>query len=294
MVEVDASRTDAKTPRVEVRSLAPEDLPAAAALSAAAFGMALDAPADRARWLERVGHAYDTDPEGSFVAETDGRIVGVAEVILRDRLWILSLFTVEPRLQGAGAGRALMQRALDVGTVGAPGLIVSSNDPRALRLYAAAGFTLLPTFQALGPVTRRRIPAQAASVRDDAEPDDERLAALSRTVRGATHTPDLRYALRRGGRLLTLADRGFAIAMPGQNVWNLVALDADSARLLLWRALELAGDSEGRVVRWILGRQDWAVEVALRAGLRVSAYGALAVRGDVGPLHAYLPSGPFG
>jgi GNAT superfamily N-acetyltransferase len=279
---------------VRVRELEIEDVPAAARLSAAAFGIDLGRPADRARWLERIGHAADTDPDGCFVAEDESGLVGVAEAIRRDAMWILSLLTVDPAAQSTGAGRALMQRALDVAAPDSPGLIVSSNDPRALRLYATSGFALLPTFQAQGPVTRRAVPASAARVRDDVRPDFEALAALSRAVRGAEHTPDLRYALRRGGRLLTVPDRGFAIANAGQGVWILVARDAETARDLLWRALEIAGDADGRVVRWILARQAWAIEVIVAAGLQLSAYGAIAVRGAVGPLHAFLPSAPFG
>jgi ribosomal protein S18 acetylase RimI-like enzyme len=277
-----------------VRALEPEDLPAAAALSGAAFGIDLRRPADRARWLERVSHPYDTDPDGCLVAEADGAIVGVAEVLERDGMWILSLLAVDPECQSAGAGRALMDHALRLGDAAAPGLIISSNDPRALRLYALSGFTLLPTFQAEGPVERAALPASAARVRDDAEPDFEALAALSRAVRGAQHTPDLRYALRRGGRLLTLGQDGFAVAIPGQGVWLLVAREPDAARALLWRALEVVGDADGRVVRWILGRQDWAIEVVSQAGLRLSAHGALALRGQIGPLRAFLPSAPFG
>ena len=281
-------------PGVRVRSLEPEDLPAAAALAAAAFGVELGRPADRARWLERVGHPYDTDPDGCFVAEADGRVIGVAEVLSRDAMWILSLLAVDPEVQSAGAGRALMDAALRVGDADGPGLIVSSDDSRALRLYALAGFRLLPTFQAEGSVSRQAIPASAARVCDDTEPDFEALAVLSRAVRGAEHTPDLRYALRRGGRLLTLGDEGFAIAMPGQGVWLLVAREAQAGSALLWRALEVAGDADGRLVRWILGGQDWAVDVVCRAGLRLSAYGGLGVRGEVGPLHAFLPSASFG
>lgn len=276
-----------------MRALEPEDLPIAATLSAAAFGMGLERPADRARWLERIAHPVDTDPYGGLVAQDESGVIGVAEVIRRDATWILSLLTVDPDAQTTGAGRALMRAALDLGDPQAPGLIIASNDPRALRLYATSGFTLLPTFQAEGPIARRVIPASAARVRDDAEPDFEAMAALSRGVRGAEHTPDLRYALRRGGRLLTIADRGFAIAIPGRGVWILVACDDEAARDLLWRGLELAGDADGRVVRWILGRQAWAVDVVCRARMRLSANGAIAVRGPVGPLHAFLPSAPF-
>jgi ribosomal protein S18 acetylase RimI-like enzyme len=278
---------------VSVRRLAPEDLTVCAALAGAAFGIDLSRPADRARWRQRVSHPYETDPDGCFVAEAGGRVIGVAEVLSRDAMWILSLLAVDPEVQSAGAGRALMDAALSVGEADGPGLIVSSDDSRALRLYALAGFRLRPTFQAEGSVCRAAIPASAARVRDDAEPDFEALAALSRAVRGAEHTPDLRFALRRGGCLLTLGQDGFAIAMPGHGVWLLVAREAQAGRALLWRALELAGDAEGRFVRWILDGQDWAVDVVCRAGLRLSAYGGLAVRGEVGPLQAFLPSAPF-
>jgi len=95
-------------------------------------------------------------------------------------------------------------------------------------------------------VARSLLPAVAARVRDDAEPHFEQMATLSRAVRGAHHTPDLRFALRQGGRLLTLGERGFAIAYPGRGVWILVARDSEVASALLWRALEVVGENDGR------------------------------------------------
>ena len=84
------------------------------------------------------------------MAEDARGVIGVAAVIVRDGMWILSLLAVDPETQSAGAGRALLARALRVGDPRALGLIVSADDSRALRLYALAGFTLLPTFQAQG------------------------------------------------------------------------------------------------------------------------------------------------
>ena len=46
-------------------------------------------------------------------------------------------------------------------------------------------------------------------------------------------------------------------------------------------------------VRWITAAQQWAIEVLARAGLRLTAYGALCVRGMPGPLAPFLPSAPF-
>jgi predicted N-acetyltransferase YhbS len=274
--------------------LTAQTLPEAATVSAAAFGFDISDP-DRARgWQDRVAFAMTTDPDGAFVAQRDGQVLGVAQVIVRERLWCLSLLAVQPGLQSAGAGRALMERALRYGADADAGLIVSSNDPRALRLYARSGFSLLPTFQAEGPIDRRALPPPDPQVREGDAADLEAVAAISRDVRGAPHTAELEFVLGLGEcRLLRHGDRGFAVARPGHSVWLLAARDDDAATSLMWRALDLVGDTEHDNIRWITAEQQWAIDIAVRAGLKVSAYGALCVRGNPGPLHPFIPSGPF-
>jgi GNAT superfamily N-acetyltransferase len=270
------------------------DLTGASIASAAAFDVDLSAPANEQRWRARVAYPLALDPGGSFVVEHDDRIIGVAQVLRRERLWCLSLLTVDPSAQGTGAGRALMERALkhDEGTDA--GLIVSSNDPSAMRLYAHAGFAVLPTLQAEGTVDRKSLPRINGSVREGDTSDLEALASISRDVRGAPHTAELEYALRDGGQLLLIADRGFTVAHPESGVWLLVARRDADATALLWAALERAGAAGGRpVVRWLTGAQQWAVQVLVRAGLRLTAYGGLCVRGNPGPLRPFVPSGPF-
>ena len=268
------------------------DLDDACALSAAAFGIELaDAQATQ-RWRERVAHAFATDPDGAFVAELDGRLIAVAEAMRRERLWCLSLLAVAPGAQSAGAGRALLAQALGYGADTPAGLIVSSNDPRALRLYAQHGFSLLPTFDAEGTVARSALPRERAHVSEVDIDTLEGLEDVSRAVRGAPHTRELAYARDRGARILRVRDRGFAVIEPGR-VWLLVARDEETAGVLLWAALERAGTDQPTRVRWITGAQQWAIAVLTRAGLHLSAHGALAVRGDPGALHPFLPSAPF-
>ena len=275
-----------------VRSLVAGDLPAVAAVGAAAFGFEISTPEVAERWSGRIAHPFATDPQGGFVAERDGRVVGAAQVLVRERLWVLSLLVVDPGGQSAGAGRELLAAALRHGARETDaGLIVSSNDSRALRLYARFGFTLLPCFEAKGTIDRRALPREAAGVREGG--DLEALAALSREVRGAPHTPELEFELGRGAVMLHLGDRGFAVAMPGHAVWLLAARDDDAARALLWAALELAGDSEQPLIRWITGEQGWAIDVAVRAGLGLRTYGALCVRGRPGSLARFIPSPPY-
>jgi Acetyltransferase (GNAT) family len=201
------------------------------------------------------------------------------------------MLAVQPGIQGAGAGRALMERASAYGRDADCGLIVSSNDPRALRLYADCGFALHPTFEASGVVDRRRMPALGGSVREDDGQDLEAVAGLTREVRGAPYTDELRFAFRQGGRLLRIADRAFAAVTGDGLLWALVARDEQAAGALLWSALALA-DGPARV-RWITGAQQWAIDIVARAGLRLTAYGALCVRGTPGPLAPFLPNNSF-
>ncbi len=280
-----------------VRVMRDADLDAAAALSSAAFGVPVEAEQHVRRWRERVEHPMRTDPAGAFVAELDGRLVGVAEAIRRERLWCLSLLAAAPDAQSVGAGRALLRRALRYGADAPAGLIASSNDPRALRLYALHGFSLRPTFDAEGTLLRRALPRERAQV-TEVDPGEletgvlEAFAEVSRDVRGGPHTQELMYMHARGGRILRVGDRGFAVVEP-RRVALLAARDEEGAGALLWAALERADSIEGIRVRWITGEQQWALRILARAGLRFSGYGALGVRGDPGTLSPFLPSAPF-
>ncbi len=284
----------ARSDEPRVRALELPDLPEAAEVSAGAFGFDISDPVTARRWQQRLAHLVGTDPGGGFVAERDGRMIGIAQALRRERLWCLSLLAVSPDAQSAGAGRALLKHTLSYGTGTGGGLIIASNDPRALRLYGLAGFSLRPTFQAEGALDRRALPLLHPGMREAGDSDLEALAAISREVRGAPHTSELTFALSRGSRLLRLGDRGFSVTQPDHGVWLLAARDEEAARALLWSALEGVAHTERPIVRWITGEQGWAIDVALRAGLRLSAYGALGVRGEPGRLWAFIPSAPFG
>jgi ribosomal protein S18 acetylase RimI-like enzyme len=278
---------------LHLRAFEASDLEVAAAVAAAAFGFDIGEAAAAARWRARVAYPLETDPDGAYLAELDGEIVGVAQAIQRERLWCLSLLAVSPSAQSSGAGRALTERALTYATDSTDiGIITSSNDPRALRLYALSGFSLLPTFEVAGTLDRSALPQPRGEVHAASRDDFESLAPISRDVRGAPHTLELEYALRVGGRILRVGDRGFAVVLPGRGVWLLVARDDAAASQLLWAALTIVG-TEHPAVRWITAEQQWAIEIVVRAGLRLVPYGALCVRGQLGPLRAFLPSGPF-
>jgi GNAT superfamily N-acetyltransferase len=270
------------------------DVLPALSVTAAAFKLDLSEESERAGWEWRIRHALRTDPEGAFVTEHEGAVVGVAQTVIRDRLWILSLLTVSPALQraGGGDGRALVNAALAYDRDTEAGLIIASNDPRALRLYGSSGFALHPTFDARGKVDPSRIPALHPGITEVPPEQIETLAPISRAVRGAAHTEDFALALNRGATVFRLEDRGFVVAIPGRGVWALAALDEQAATALLWRALDHLKDDAETEISFITGKQQWAIEVLLAVRLPFQSYGALAVRGNPGPLTPYIPTPP--
>jgi len=260
----------------------------------ALWGAVDDDEARAARQRATVLHALSTDPGGAWVAAEGATVVGVALAIVREGLWGLSLFAVRPGQQGRGAGRRLLDAALAYadGTRGA--IVLSSEDPRAMRRYALAGFALRPCVAAAGIVRHDGLPARDGRVRAPA--DRAELLALaapaSRHVRGATHGRDLGLLVDHGSAALVLGDRGFVVHRGGAPRL-LAARDEEAAAALLAAALHAAPRGATVQLGPIAAGHDWAVGLALRAGLALSPDGPVFTRGDVGPLAPYLPSGAW-
>lgn len=238
--------------------------------------------------LVRMHHLVDTDPGGAWVTEDDaGEVDGAALALVREGLWGLSLLIVREDRQSAGRGRELMRAALAYGAGTSAGLIIASEDPRAMRTYWRAGFALRPAFDAKGE--QRRTPRAHPSVRPARWPADRDLVdAASRAARGAAHGTDIDAQLRQQRRLLVHDDGGFLVA-DDSRVHLVAAHDERVARALLETSLhEQPGE-----VHYVEGRQEWALDVALEAGLELVAGSSVCVRGDLGPLRPYLPSGAY-
>ena len=242
----------------------------------------------------RYGQFLRHDPEGAWLAEDDGRVSGVAISVRRERVWVLSLLAVDADHRGTGLGRELLERALAYGEGCEGAMIASSSHPAAMRRYARADFDLHPTLSASGNVRRDAIPT-GLSVHEGEEQDLELASEVDRAIRGAAHGPDLEHMLATGCRLLIAegsSGRGYAAERDGSPA-VLAATEPVVARDLLWACLERTAPGEKADVDWITGNQNWAVAVALEAGLSLSPAGPVCTRGVLGPLTPYLPSGPF-
>lgn len=289
-----------RTSGVDARPMTSEDVDAAIVVAGVALS---DGPEERERAMNqppeelakrrsRYLHVLGTDGPGAWVAEDDGRIVGVSLALRREGLWILSLIAVDEEYQGRRVGRELFDRAVEYG-IGCSGWItVSSTHPAAIRSYAMAGMQLRPTLWARG------VPADGItadpSVREGTQSDLALADEVDRAVRGVPHGSDLAVMLRNETKFLvsdTGEGRGYALERDG-NPWLLAATDEATAAGLLRSCLARASGRKVDVA-WISADQNWAVPVVLEAGLALEPAGCVCVGGDVGPLTPYLPSGPF-
>lgn len=244
-------------------------------------------------WRARMRHLIETDGGGCWVAEDDGAVVGAAAALRRGDLWGLSTFAVLPGRQARGLGRELLEAALSYGSQQSPGMICSSHDPRAVRRYRLAGFDLHPTMLMWGTVARSAIPA-FGDVRRGSADDIGLLDEVDRATRGYGHGVD-------HGQLLSELElriyekrrsRAYAYLHPNGGAYLLAGTDTDSARNVLWAALECSDPETPFSFHNLTAEQSWAIDVGLAAGMEVHNRGFLALR-SMSPPTPYIPSGHF-
>jgi GNAT superfamily N-acetyltransferase len=256
------------------------------------FALPVEARSDAVTLMlqRRMHHLLGTDPDGSVVATIDHRVVGFAQAFVREDLWVLSLFAVEPATQGRGIGRALLDASMTCGA-GRRGMILVSRDPLAMRRYFSAGFDLHPTLTAWGAVQHDRLPP-SPSVREGDEHDFDQVAAVDREVRGAAHGPDLAFLVGEGSELLVHDGGGYALA--GRRPLLLAATSDEVATELLAAVLRRVPDGEIADVGWLTAGQQWALRVAVRAGMELHPVGPMGLRGFDRPPAPYIATGSFG
>jgi len=278
-----------------IRPLQPDDVAAADAVARSVLFREGEPPPDAAalrRSRGRIAHLQRTDPGGAWVAESDGRIVGVALALVREGIWGLSLFGVAPEHQSRGIGRELLEAAFGHGAGARGHLILSTESPAAMRRYARLSLDLRPCVAVAGIVDRSRLAGADGVV--DAGLDGVPVAdAIGRAVRGAGHGVDLPVALEAAGtRLLLYEDRAFAVVRDDR-VWLLAGLDEPAATRALHGALAAMPPGATAHVDFLTAGQDWAVRACLDAGLALSPDGPFFTGGELGPLRPYIPSGAY-
>jgi GNAT superfamily N-acetyltransferase len=284
---------------VRIRPMTVDDVPAAERVTAVGFHE-LDTRMFRrswpdpqlrssergAIWVDRVRHLLGTDPGGSWVAERDDQVLGIVVSFVREKMWLLASYAVVPEAQGLGLGKALLAPALDHGRGCLRGMFNASSDPKALRRYHAAGFTLYPQMFFRGVPDRSQIPV-IEHVREGTESDVDLMDSVDRRTRGAAHGPDHQLLLRQFRLVVseTSSSQGYAYVDGG--VALLAATDRRAASRLMWEAVASGDDV---LVPHITPENSWAVDVGLAARLDLYQEGYLALR-NMRPPKPYLGHG---
>lgn len=110
-------------------------------------------------------HILRTDPEGCWVAEVNGLVVGYSQGFVRGDIWFLAQLFVHPEVHAQGFGQELLRRAMDLGRNRGCSIfaVVSSTSPVAQSLYMRSGmFAFGIGYRIKGPLD---------ALRDLPEPD---------------------------------------------------------------------------------------------------------------------------
>lgn len=164
-----------------------------------------------------------------------------------------------------------------------------------MRRYALTpGYRLLPAVDPRGAPDARAAPDALRCRPGDVVADAQTIEAASPHVRGASHPARPADAPRRA-RPQPAGDRrreGFACVRSGTPA-PLAARNEAAAEDLLWGAIT-SGPPGGSVsIDFATAENQWAIRVGLAAGLTITPKGTLFVRGEVGRLAPYLPSGAY-
>ncbi|MGH3444671.1 MAG: GNAT family N-acetyltransferase [Nocardioidaceae bacterium] len=249
-----------------------------------------------AQWHRRAEHVLRHDPAGCWVAEcVSGTepLLGTALSLKRELCWILWSFVVRPGMQGRGVGAHLLEAALSYGDGCLRAMLAATDDPRALRRYRLAGFTLHPAMCLRGVVDRSLLPV-VDRVREGSLGDVDLMDSVDRRVRDSAHGPD--HELMASMYPLVVIDRptgsGYAYVAPGGGPYLLAATNRRTAADLLWETLAASSPDTPCEIEYVTAVNQWAIDVGLAARMELGTSGYLALRGMRPPV-PYLPSGHF-
>lgn len=256
-----------------------------------------DIPDDLAAILRLYAHIRATDPDGFVVAESDARIVGFVSALRRGPSWFLSMLFVLPEMQGAGLGRALLDRVMPPAGTTTLATCTDSTQPISNALYASLGIApRIPLQRLVGlPDRPDALPPLPYGVRAVAFDEvggggvdrlggaalDDELAALDREVvgYGVEHLQDHGMVRREGriGFLYLGADGGpvgYGYASEAGRVGPIAVRDAALLDPVIGHLVTTIRP-RGAFGIWMPGPAETAATSLLRAGFRIEGFPCL-------------------
>ncbi len=286
-----------------------------------------------------LAHTLATDPDRFWVAlapagdgatrpdGAPGRLVGFSSAVVREGLWFLTMLFVEPDVQAAGVGSALMDRAqagrdVDPGGAAVPGpddpfdsgittwgMCTDSLQPISNGMYARRGMLpRVPVWRLFGeprrwsalpalPPSLESVPFERLAAQDRDGP--RRLAhmvdGLDRELTGAAHPADHEH-LRRDGRVGFLVREratgralGYGYGSSAGRLGPVAALDPALHPAILGTIVRET-PVLGPVAIWVPGTAAEATRALLEAGLRFDGFPALVCWSTAEhPFARYIP-----
>jgi GNAT superfamily N-acetyltransferase len=246
------------------------------------------------------------DPDGLWVAEDDGQIVGFALSWVCGELWFLAELFVSPALQGRGIGNELLKRTFDhARKAGATtkALITFTFNTVSQGLYIRHGlFPQLPLYFFTGardvlahhpqetPLRPVALEATASHLRSLAEIDAKTL--------GVSREKHHRYLIEDGatrGFLLYAGDdcAGYAYVATSGHVGPVAVTRPETMGAAFTTALNLAADTgASQVSAFLPGTSAAALSIAVENGMRITFPMVLVSTRAFGDWTRYLPRNP--
>ncbi len=229
--------------------------------------------------------ALREEPEGFWVAEGAGEVVGFTHSWMRGPFWFLAHLFISPGCQGKGVGRRLLDKALEYGSPAAianRSLITFAYNPTSISLYMRSGmYPREPLYAMRGASSslRARRTHTEAPTHERVGAGQDTLEALSRVdeqVLGFARELHHRYFLSAPGASCYLfrnksAVDGYAYVWTNGRVGPLAVTSPSRFAPVMNAALGLAAAENTDSVSIIVpGSNEQGVAIALSEGMRIS------------------------
>ncbi len=248
----------------------------------------------------------DEDPEGLWVAEAGGAVVGFGCAWMRQRFWFLAQLFTEPGAQAKGVGQALLSKTLghaERNGAGNRALITMAYNTASTGLYVRNGlYPREPLFRvaAPAPAIARGIAAadhEAVPIAPWPEPR-EWLGRIDEEVLGFRREEHHAFLLGGPAARAVRIERagrpaGYAYVSAEGHIGPLAVAPGADAKGVVLAALRCALEGQPRQLSMIVpGKADRVLGAAAELGFRIDEPFLLLSARPFGDWRHYLPSNP--
>lgn len=251
--------------------------------------------------------ALKEEPEGFWVAESTGEVIGYSLSWMRHSFWFLGMLFVLSAYQGKGVGRQLLDKALAYGSqtpIANRALITFAYNPTSISLYMRYGMYPREALYAMrgASANLRPAPGQAEAVdheRAGAGPESlEMLSQIDEHVLGFAREQHHRYLLAAPGASCHVfrsggAVHGYAYVWASGRVGPLAVTSPSRLVPVMNAALGLAvANNTDSVSIIVAGSNEQGVANALDRGMRIASPFVLMSTKPFGNWGSYLFHSP--